>query len=375
MRQLDPKIAEERKRKVLHWVVHNYIKTSRPIASSIIANEAGMDLSSATIRNILKELEEEGCLQQPHTSSGRIPTDRGYRFYVDYLHDVRRLAAAEKARIESQYESRLEELDNLLSQTSKILSHITNKTGLVLSPKVETQTLRRLDLIPLGGPQVLVVVVTQAGQVRHWPIRLPFVPPPNRIQMLNNFLNEQVQGMSIRQVREVLASRIDAAGRELRELHSLTDKLLDEVDGMMGPDELYLDGALTLMQGAEELGDLDEIHSMMRLMEERRSLARLLEDEFRSRLKDADETESGLVKVRIGEENPIPELRRLSLVTTAYKMNDKVVGVLGILGSKRMEYSRMMSLVDYVSRLVTRTLESWDEEDAAADERKRRSKR
>jgi len=375
MRHLDPKIAEDRKRKVLHWVVHNYIKTSRPIASTIIADESGMDLSSATIRNILKDLEDEGFLHQPHTSSGRIPTDHGYRLYVDYLRDVQRLAVDEKSRIESEYGNRLEELDNLLAQTSRLLSHVTHKAGLVLSPHLESQGLRRVELIALGGRQLLAVVVTDTGQVRHWPIRLKSMPAANRLTVLNRFINEHIHGKSLEALRAEIDARIEQAGAELRDLHALADQVLEEVSGSMEPESLYLDGAVSLIEGNGESGDFDEIQSLMRVMEERRSVAKLLEDDFRRHLAPGGASGTGLVRVRIGEENLLPEFRNLSLVTTSYRMRDRVVGVLGILGPKRMEYDRMMSLVDYVSQMVSRTLESWERTDAGTEPVKERRKR
>ncbi|HVE14499.1 MAG TPA: heat-inducible transcriptional repressor HrcA [Elusimicrobiota bacterium] len=363
MRQLDPQVAQERKRKVLQWAVHHHIRTSRPIASSNLAEEAGLDLSSATLRSILKELEDEGFLHQPHTSSGRVPTDRGYRFYVDYLQDVQRLAAQEKAQIESQYRNRMEELDLLLAQTSRLLSRVTHSTGLVLSPKMEKQTLKRLELIPLGPNQVLAIVVTNAGQVRHWPIRLSFAPSRERIQMLNRFLNEHVEGLSIREVQSTLSAQIEKAERELRELHGLARELLSELGGASAPEELYLEGATSLVERAEEIGDPRQLQSLMRVFEERQAIARMLHEEFERAAEDAVKGKgksSRAVSVRIGAENLLPELKNLSLVTTVYTHKDQVVGVLGILGSRRMEYARMMSLVDYMGRMVSRTLEAWD---------------
>jgi heat-inducible transcriptional repressor len=372
MRQLDAKTTEDRKRKVLHWVVHNYIKTSRPIASSIIADEAGLDLSSATIRNILKELEEEGCLSQPHTSSGRVPTDRGYRLYVDYLRDVQRLASDEKSRIEHEFRHRTEELDNLLAQTSRLLSHVSHKTGLVLSPRLEGQTLRRVELIALGGTQLLAVVVTETGQVRHWPLRMPSMPTAQRLRALNGFLNEHVCGRPVADLRAEISARIEQAGQEFRELHALADKVLAEIGGMMEPEGLYLDGTVSLMEGAEEFGGIDEIQALLRVMDERQALARLLEEEFRALEGPGQEPSRGLVRVRIGCENRLPELRNLSLVTTGYRMKDRVVGVLGILGPKRMEYSRMMSVVGYISQMVSRAIESWETGDAPGPAHPRR---
>ncbi|MFH2204831.1 MAG: heat-inducible transcriptional repressor HrcA [Elusimicrobiota bacterium] len=362
MRQLNPKVADERKHKVLRWVVHNYIKTSRPIASSIIAEEADLELSSATIRSILKELEEEGYVYQPHTSSGRVPTDRGYRRYVDFLEHAQRLASQEKARIEQQYYNQTEELDRLLSETSKLLSHISRKTGLVLSPKIEGQKLRRLELIPIAGAQVLAVVVTETGQVRHWPVKLSSAPSAERVHILNRFLNDNVQGKSIQEVRSTLGDRIERAERELRELQMFANSLLGRIDVLETPEELYLDGAVTLMEGAEEFGDLSEIQSMMRVMEEREALLRVLQEDFSKKLELSSKSGTPLVRVRIGEECCLPELKNLSLVTTTYRMGDRNVGVLGILGSKRMEYPRMISLVDYISQMVSRTLESWESE-------------
>lgn len=372
MRQLDPKIAEERKQKVLRWVVHNYIKTSRPIASAIIAEEAGLDLSSATIRSILKDLEDEGYLHQPHTSAGRVPTDRGYRYYVDFLQDVQRLASDEKSRIEREYGERVAELDSLLSQTSRLLSHVTRKTGLVLSPKLERQTLRRLELIPLGGPQVLAVVVTQTGQVRHWPIRLSFTPSSDRIHMLNRFLNENSQGKSISEVRRTLTAQIEHLERELKDLRGLAEHLFDELDQVQSPEGLYLDGTVSLMEEAQELGDLGEMQSLMRVIEERQALARVLEEDFRRSLERGEEGAKPVV--RIGEENALPELKRFSLVTTTYRMGDQVVGVLGILGPRRMEYSRIISAVEYISRMVSRALESWEKAGLKSDEQPERAR-
>ena len=181
----------------------------------LIAEEAGLDLSSATIRSILSELEQEGYLVQPHTSAGRVPTDRGYRFFVDYLENVQRLASGEKEQIEKQYCNRLEELDRVLAHTSRLLSTVSHSAGLVLSPRSEAQGLKRLELIGLGGNRVLAIIVTKAGQVRHWPLQLSFVPNEARLRALNRFLNEHLEGKSIREVRSLLAEQLEQAEREM----------------------------------------------------------------------------------------------------------------------------------------------------------------
>ncbi|MBI4348781.1 MAG: heat-inducible transcription repressor HrcA [Elusimicrobia bacterium] len=357
MRQLNPQVVQERKRKLLQWVIHSYIRNSRPIASQDISEEAGLGLSSASIRSLLKELEDEGYLHQPHTSAGRVPTDKGYRFYVDYLAGVQRLAAQEKERIEREYQSRIAEMDNLLAQTSRLLSHVSHSAGLVLSPKVERQQLRRLELIPLGGKQVLAVLVTQAGLIRHWPIQLTFTPTASRLNTLNRFLNDNIQGKSIQEVQATVEARIKLASRELAELGDLARQLLDDVSDVAPPPELFLEGATNILSRPQDLGDPKELQSLIKVIEEKHSLAQVLDHIL--------EEKSDHALVRIGNETRLAELKNVSLVASTYRWQGEVIGVLGILGTKRMEYSRMMGLVEHVSGIVSKALEDWTEEGAS----------
>lgn len=357
MRQLKSEVVEQRKKNLLQWIIHHYIKHSRPVSSAVIAKEAGLGFSSATIRNILQELEDEGFLRQPHTSAGREPTDKGYRFYVDYLLDVQRLASGEKEAIDRGYGRRMSELDTLLSETSKLLSRISQGAGLVLSPQMRSHALKRLELIQLGGRNVLGILVTEAGLVRHWPIRLAFVPSARQINVLNRFLNEDLRGCSIRQAQAVLRAKLQQAEREFRELNLLAAELLREVGQIVGPEALYVEGTDNILARASEIGDLRAVQSLMRVLGEKRRLAGLLERELS--LEGDGAKDLAKPHVRIGRESGIPELSGLSLVTRAYRHNDRVVGVLGILGSKRMEYSHMISLVNYMSEAVSRSLSSW----------------
>lgn len=359
MRQLKPEVVEQRKRHLLQWIVHYYIRTSKPVSSGQIAEEAGLDLSSATIRNILQELENEGYLAQPHTSAGREPTDKGYRFFVDYLSDVQRLAAVEKERIEEQYRRRIGELDTLLAETSRLLSRVSHSAGIVLSPQTKKQTLKRLELISLGGKNVLGVMVTESGFVRHWPIQLGFAPSARQLVVLNNFLNEQVRGCPVDRVQAQVMSKLGQMEREFQALADLAGELIKEVGRVAAPEALYIEGAGNILSQAEQFGDLQQVQALMRVIGEKERLAEVLEREIQESAKDRLPAR---VRVRIGEEAGLPELKAASLVTHVYRHGDRVVGVLGVLGSKRMEYSKMMGLVDYVGRLVEARLSEWDEE-------------
>lgn len=363
MRQLKPEVAKKRKEDLLQWVVHYYIKTSRPVSSSAIAEEAGTDLSSATIRNILQELEEEGFLYQPHTSSGRLPTDKGYRFFVDYVIDIQRLASGEKETIERQYRSRIEELDTLLSETSKLLSKVSHAAGLVLSPEMRQHVLKRLELIHIGGRNVLGILVTEAGLVRHWPIHLGFSPSARQINVLNRFLNDNIRGCSVHQAQAAVTAKLKALEDEFKELTVLAGELLKEVGRVIAPEDLYIEGTGNILSHAEEIGDLQTVQSLIRVIAEKDALAGLLESELELQRKSPEAARGLRPHVRIGQETGIRELKDLSLVTTTYRRHDKIVGVLGILGPKRMEYSRMISLVDYMSEIVSRKLRGWGPED------------
>lgn len=361
MRQLKPEVVEKRKKDLLQWVIHYYIKTSKPVSSSVIAEESGMDLSSATIRNVLQELENDGFLHQPHTSSGREPTDKGYRFYVDYLLDFQRLASTEKENIERQYKNRIDEMDKLLSETSKLLSKVSHGAGLVLPPQTRNQMLRRLELIHLGGHNVLGIMVTEAGLVRHWPIRLGFAPSARQVNVLNRFLNENIRGCGIQQAKTVVMSKLKQMESEFRDLNALAGELLKELGHVIAPDAVFLEGADNILNQANEIGDMQTVQSLMRVIGEKSAITGLLEGELNREL----ESKNTLAKplVRIGVESGIPELSGLSLVTKTYKYKDRVVGVLGIMGSKRMEYSRMLGLVDWMSEMVSRQLMTWENED------------
>jgi heat-inducible transcriptional repressor len=358
MRQLKPEVVQERKRHLLQWIVHYFIKTSKPVSSQLIAEEAGLDLSSASIRSILQELENDGFLHQAHTSAGREPTDKGYRFFVDYLSGVQLLAASEKTSIEEQYKSRIEELDTLLSETSRLLSRVSHGAGIVLSPHMGKQTIKRLELLPLGGRNVLGVLITDSGLVRHWPIQLGFAPSARQVNMLNRFLNENIRGVGVDKAQSMVMTKLAQMEREFAELAGLAGELLTEVGRVASPEAIYVEGADNILSQADQFGDLKTVQSLMRVIGEKDRLAVMLEKE----LDEDDANVPSRVRVRIGAESGLPELKNASVITHVYRHGDRVLGVLGVIGSKRMEYSRMIGLVDFVGRLVETRLKEWDVE-------------
>ena len=359
MRILDPEVAKERKRGLLSWVIHHYIRTSKPISSQMVAKDAQFKLSSATIRNVLQELENEGYLAQPHASSGRVPTDKGYRFYVDYLMDVQRLASEEKERIQRSYQRHVDELDNLLVQTSRTLSTLSHSAGFVLSPKADAHEVQRLEMLPLGGRRYLILLVSKSGMIRHWPIELPFETDERRIASLNRFLNDFAVGRSIHDVQLEFLRRIEQAEREFQDMSALAKDVLNAVSSLARPDQLYVEGASNIM-GAGEV-DMQKVRETVHMLEEKKRFSHLLHKQLEDfARKPGAGKKKGKVQVHIGAENMMPELRGLSIIATTYELKDHPAGVLGIVGPKRMHYGKMVALVDFISDTVSRALLDWE---------------
>jgi len=204
------------------------------------------------------------------------------------------------------------------------------------------------------------VMMTDSGLVRHWPIQLGFAPSGRQLAALNNFLNDHVRGCPIDQVPAQVMSKLGKMEREYQSLADLAGQLIREIGLVSAPESLYIEGAENILSQAEQFGDLKAVQSLMRVIGEKGRLAEVLEREIRE---SGKENLPSRVRVRIGEEAGLPELKTSSLVTHVYRRGDRVVGVLGVLGSKRMEYSKMMGLVDYVGQLVEARLREWDEED------------
>ena len=354
MRILRPEVAKARKEKILRWVVQQYVETRRPVGSQMIADGVLKDVSSATIRNIMAELEQEGYLYQPHTSGGRIPTDKAYRYYVDYLANVQKMAAKEREQIERQYDARVSEVNNMLVQTSRLLAMLSGAAGFVYTAQVDDQRIQRLEFIPLAPGAMLTVLVTESGAVRHWPVRTAEVISPARLGVLSRFINDEIAGHTLAEARQILWQYLHSGHRELAGVADIASQVLKDMQKpQTGGDELYVEGIGRLLENTTE-DDYEDLKQMMRVVEERDRFSSLLN----AKLADLDKAGKRL-SVSIGSENAIQELKNLSIVSTACRVGDKTVGMLGIIGPKHMEYTRVMSLVNYIGSLLEASLNNW----------------
>lgn len=363
MRVLKPEIAQDRKEKILNWVVYNYVSTGKPVSSDIIAAKGGFNVSSATIRNILKELEDGGYLFQTHTSGGRIPSDKGYRVYVDNITRLQKLAAVEKERVEDEYERRIEQLDGFLKHTSKIISDMSHCAGFVISADMRDDAVKRLDLIGLGPKSVLSVLFAHSGVMKHAAFSIEKPIDKSALGALSRKLNKRLKDAPVTDVSRILWKEFlnKASGAE----QELLKKLVEYFANMLrSSDQVYLEG-LGRIYGSMEAGDIEDMRSIARVLEEKEKFSGML----RERLRDCSGKSAALavsgagrhvVDVTIGSENNIKEFRNFSLVSSSYCVNDKAVGLVGILGYKRMEYPKMISIVDSVSSMVEQMLSEWE---------------
>lgn len=366
MRVLKPEVAQDRKDKILNWVVYNYVSTGRPVSSELIAEEGRFSVSSATIRNILKELETEGYLFQPHTSGGRIPSDKGYRAYVDNIVRMQRLAAGEKERLEREYDSRVEQLDGFLKHTSRMLSDMSQWAGFVMSADMNLDSVKRLDLLSMGPHSVLSVMFAHSGLIKHAAFQLEHAADKSAVKALSVRLNKRLRDLPISDLPQVIFKEFMAREHD-KGLAELLRKLADYFKGLArSEDALYLEGLSRIFSNLEE-GSVEDMRSIARLLEEKERFSGLLRERLRDcALKTKALGEPGkrhVVDVTIGSENSIKEFKNFSLVSSSYCMNNKAVGLVGILGYKRMEYPRMISLVDTVSSMMEDMLGEWDKLD------------
>ena len=333
----------ERDRRILGVVVQAYIDGGEPISSLWLANR-GFGVSSATLRNVLARLEEQGLVRQPHTSSGRVPTDLGYRAYVDQL-----LADRRGARSAPQVEARLRRagsVEDLLSHVSQEVSRASHQLGFAIGPPADTTTLDHLDFVPLDGGKVLVVIVA-GGHISHKMVEPTEQYGPAELQQAANYLNSQFKGRSLTEIRDAVLER-------LREERTLYDALMARALQLANSTFADLESApVVFIQGTSLLLDdvadedaevtLETLRTLLRMMEEKARLVQLL-DEYMG---------SEELTIVIGTEHHNPDLQRLSVVVTAYT-DGYGTGAVGVIGPTRMQYSRAINAVESLSKAINR---------------------
>jgi heat-inducible transcriptional repressor len=337
----------DRAKRVLAALVREYIASGEPVASSLLVTAAGLGVSSATVRSILARLEEEGFVQQPHTSAGRIPTDRGYRFYVDLLLESKRTSRAATSAVEARLrrDNPGGLIDSLLPQVSHVLSQAARSIGFAIRPTHEVAVFERVEFIPLSTARVLVVIVARGGHVIQKVIDADEGLSADDLRQAANYLNAEFAGLPLLRAREAVLERINEERLLYDALLARAMRLATSTFSDL-PDEgtLYVEGASSLLDDASGL-TLHTLQALLHMIEEKQRLVRLL-----------NECIDGVgVTVVIGAEHLDPNLRAFSLIASTY--NDGTgTGTVGVIGPTRMRYSRAIAVVDGAAQAVSRVL-------------------
>ncbi len=340
---------DSRSREVLKALIQLHVTTGEPVGSESLSRVLSRPLSPATIRNIMADLERQGYLAHPHTSAGRVPTDDGYRVFVDSLMSREALQPKEAAEIDGALRAGESAPGRVLANASRVLSTLSRNVGFVLGPDIKRASFMHIDLVRLPHPRILVVMVSRTGIVTNKVIELDEQLTQDELQTCANYLNTHFAGMGLAEIR---ARLLELMGEEKALYDSLLQRVISVGDRAFAPDgdaaSVYLDGTANILE-KPEFEDLDRMRALFKTFEEKSRLVRLL---------NACIAGDGM-RIIIGHENPDPELRDLALVTAGYPIGGEPWG-LGVMGSTRMEYARMIALVDHVSRAVQRVLAELD---------------
>lgn len=330
----------EREQLILQAVVHLYITTAEPVGSRAIVKRFELDISPATVRNVMSDLEDMGFIQQRHTSSGRIPTDNGYRHYVDCLMSIQELTQSERSRIETHLTDQLNDADALLRQTSYLLALISHQTSIVEAPSLNVAQVEHVEIVPISEHRLAFLLADNYGGVRTMVLQTSKRITPDDAQRLNRFLNEHFRHTPIDAFASSLESKLHAFIDEQRRLAEQALDLLQMLPDNQS-ERLFLEGTTQLFE-QPEFRDIDKARELFGLLEERDQIAGLL----RVGILNPKPHPSRVV---IGSEAHQAGFEELSLVSAPYEVDGKTVGMLGVLGPRRMSYSRLSGLVEYTA--------------------------
>jgi heat-inducible transcriptional repressor len=350
---------DARSQAVLAAVIKEHLVTGEAVGSLVLANRFShsVGLSSATIRNVLGELEDAGLLEQPHTSAGRVPTDQGYRYYVDHILEEARLSRADLRAIDKVFASSgvdsATSSERIMEKMSHALSELSSNVGIVVSPSLAENRLSHIEFVKLPDKRILVVLITASSTVHNKIIRLEDNISQEELEQTARYLNAEFTGKSLVVIRAEILEM-------MREEKALYDRLLRNaillcdmsLEGEETDSEVYVDGASNILSKPDFV-DVERMRELFRTFEEKSRLIKIL-NECVSR---EQPPMLGDVHVVIGREHPISSLRNCTLITTPYRVaSNERLGTLGVVGPMRIEYSRIMAMVNYMARLIERRL-------------------
>lgn len=326
-------------------MIERYIKDGEPVGSRTLAQDAGMDLSSATIRNIMAHLEEVGLVASPHTSAGRVPTVNGYRMFIDSLLTLKDLNRAEIDSLKTQL-VKDQNSSSVLESASKVLSDVTHMAGVVMMPRSDHASFLHIEFLPLSGDSVMVILVTRSGEVINRIITTKRTYSASELEQVANYINQTYSGQSLTKVRESMINEMRQARADMNRIMARAIEMTEQVLEPAQNDANCLIAGQTNLMDFNELANMKKLRQLFDAFNEKHEIVHLLDGCL----------QADGVQIFIGEESGYQHLNKCSIVTAPYEVNNRVVGVLGVIGPKRMEYDRVIPVVDVTAKLLSSTL-------------------
>ncbi len=338
-------MLNDRKKKILQIIIEDYISTAEPVGSRTIARKGDLGLSPATIRNEMSDLELLGFLEQPHTSAGRIPSAQAYRFYVDSLIEPGLLTDNDMALIDGWYSERKRNIDEIFHSTAKILSRMTHNVSMVVANKSSTAKFRYLKFLPLDKNKAIMCIVTDNGSIDNCLVKIPLGMQHEELEYLAGRISKQFEGKALNEIDE---KEFAGVYKNISQDKTLFASLTKAIRNLANNNEqkIFLGGAKQILN-QPEFRDVERVKELLSILEEEKMVKDLL----------SAEGDSGL-KVTIGTENAFTGIHDCSMVQATYRLNGEIVGTMAVLGPTRMEYGKVISVMDYLHKYLETILKN-----------------
>ena len=335
---------KERKLKILNAIIKDYILNAEPIGSRTIAKKYDLGVSAATIRNEMSDLEEMGLLIQPHTSAGRIPSEKAYRLYVDQLMTVQKLDQELEESIRDSYKQYVEQIEKSIQLTAKLLAQLTSYTSLVMAPEIKSLNYKLIQLLPIQDERIVMVIITKENIIKNLEVRLSYKLDESELNKLTNILNYIITDYNINKVSDDLNSCIGKLSIKENEVLQELILILQELTlGIDDNGKVFATGVTNMLK-YPEFNDIDKVKHFLEVFQDQRIIAELLK------------SYSNGVNIIIGGENSLSEFKDYSLLTATYQLNGESLGTIGVVGPIRMNYDRVVSVLKFLTEQLNKQI-------------------
>ena len=326
---------DDRKIKILQAIINDYVNTGEPVGSRTIAKKYNLGVGSATIRNEMADLEDMGYLEQPHASSGRVPSNKGYRLYVDNLMQQASLTEEEQLQIKKYIiDSAMLEVDKIVKQASTLLSELTNLTCVVQTPSVRKSYIKSIQLMAIDDRNLVIVMITDSGMIKNHRIRVNKVPDIQELIKINQVINKRLNNLSIEEINLEVINKLKDDFYGYDELFNAILPALYETLKESSSEDIFMEGATNIFN-YPEYNDIDKAKKILNLLHNKDCVIELIEPK-------------GDISVKIGDENFIPEAKDCSIISAEYTLGDRSIGTIGLIGPRRINYSRVIAIMAQV---------------------------